>query len=74
LEAPSASGKPDEDRTVKGKPLFVRAQWDEEAAVWVATSDDVPGVATEEATMEGLMAKLEQIIPELLELNYLRTK
>jgi hypothetical protein len=22
------------------KPLFVRAEWDEEASVWVATSDD----------------------------------
>ncbi|MFW5731293.1 MAG: DUF1902 domain-containing protein, partial [Desulfonatronovibrionaceae bacterium] len=24
------------------KPLFVRAEWDNEAFVWVATSDDVP--------------------------------
>ncbi len=23
---------------MKGKPLFVRAEWDEEAMVWVATS------------------------------------
>ena len=51
------------------KPLFVRAEWDEEAHVWVATSDDVPGLATEEASMEGLIAKLEIIIPELLEAN-----
>jgi hypothetical protein len=29
-----------------GKPLFVRAEWDEVARVWVATSDDVPGLAT----------------------------
>ena len=52
-----------------GKPLFVRAEWDEEAGVWVATSDDVPGLATEEPTMEGLITKLKQIIPELLEAN-----
>ena len=54
------------------KPFFVRAEWDEEASVWVATSDDVPGLATEEATMEGLIEKLKVIIPELLEANGVR--
>jgi len=51
------------------KPFFIRAEWDEEAKVWVATSDDVPGLVTEEATMEGLIEKLKIIIPELLEAN-----
>lgn len=51
------------------KPFFVRAEWDDEARVWVATSDDVPGLVTEEATMEGLIEKLKVIIPELLEAN-----
>ena len=51
------------------KPFFVRAEWDEEANVWVATSDDVPGLVTEEATMEGLIEKLKVLIPELLEAN-----
>lgn len=51
------------------KPFFVRAEWDEEASVWVATSDDVPGLVTEEATMEGLIEKLKVIIPELLQAN-----
>ena len=37
------------------KPLFVRAEWDEEAHVWVATSDDVPGLATEGDTLERLV-------------------
>ena len=50
-------------------PLFVRAEWDGEAHVWVATSDDVPGLVTEEATMEGLIEKLKVVIPELLEAN-----
>jgi len=54
---------------MKGKPLFVRAEWDEEARVWVATSDDVPGLATEEGTMEGLIEKLKVMIPELLMAN-----
>ena len=54
------------------KPYFVRAEWDEEANVWVATSDDVPGLVTEEVTMEGLIEKLKVIIPELLEANGVR--
>ena len=40
------------------KPLLIRVEWDEEAKVWVATSDDVPGLATEEFTMEKLIEKL----------------
>jgi predicted RNase H-like HicB family nuclease len=56
-------------KDMKSKPLFVRAEWDEEARVWVATSDDVPGLATENDTLEGLIEKLKILIPELLEAN-----
>ena len=51
------------------KSLFVRAEWDEEACVWVATSDDVPGLATEAETTEALMDKLKVMIPGLMETN-----
>jgi predicted RNase H-like HicB family nuclease len=51
------------------KPFFIRAEWDETARVWVATSDDVPGLATESETMEDLVDKLKIMIPELLEAN-----
>ena len=51
------------------KPLFVRAEWDEEAQVWVATSDDVPGLATEGDNIESLIEKLKTLIPELLDAN-----
>jgi predicted RNase H-like HicB family nuclease len=54
---------------MNNKPLFVRVEWDEEAGVWVATSDDVPGLATEKETLEGLIEKLKILIPELLEAN-----
>ena len=43
--------------------------WDAEASVWVATSDDVPGLVTEAATIPELTGKLRVLIPELLEEN-----
>lgn len=51
------------------KSLFVRAEWDDEAEVWVATSDDVPGLVAEADTTEALLEKLHVLIPELLEAN-----
>ncbi len=51
------------------KPYYVHAEWDEAASVWVATSDDVPGLATESETAEALVEKLKILIPELLEAN-----
>lgn len=47
----------------------VEAVWDPEAGVWVATSDDVPGLATEAESIELLAARLRTIIPELLSAN-----
>jgi predicted RNase H-like HicB family nuclease len=52
----------------------IQADWDPEAAVWVATSEDVPGLATEAESLEALTAKLRVMIPELLEANQLLEK
>ena len=54
---------------LKGKPIRVEAIWDGEAQVWVATSDDVPGLITEADTSEQLIEKLQVMIPELLQAN-----
>lgn len=43
--------------------------WDNEAQVWVATSDDVPGLATESPTLFELVRKLQRLVPELNALN-----
>jgi len=51
------------------KQITVNAEWDAEAKVWVATSDDVPGLITEAETVEALAEKLSAMIPELLEAN-----
>jgi predicted RNase H-like HicB family nuclease len=47
----------------------VTAFWDPEASVWVAESDEVPGLVTEADTVEQLIAKLRVMVPELLEAN-----
>ena len=47
----------------------IRAQWDHEAGVWVAESEDVPGLVAEADSPNVLVQKLRTLIPELLELN-----
>lgn len=47
----------------------IRAQWDSEAGVWVAESEDVPGLVAEADSPNALAEKLRTLIPELLELN-----
>lgn len=52
----------------------VEADWDPDAGVWVATSDDVPGLATEAETIEELANRFRIMIPELLEANGLLSR
>ena len=47
----------------------ILAQWDSEAGVWVAQSEDVPGLVAEADSPNVLARKLRSLIPELLELN-----
>ena len=51
------------------KVYQVLAQWDTEAGVWVAESEDVPGLVAEAESPNLLREKLRVLIPELLELN-----
>ena len=43
--------------------------WDEEASVWVATSPDVTGLVLESESLDSLMNRVKDAVPELLELN-----
>lgn len=47
--------------------IEIKAEWDPEASVWVATSEDLPGLVTEAVTLEDLSRKLLVMVPELLE-------
>jgi len=51
------------------RAYVVNATWDDEAEVWVAVSDDVPGLVTEAEDFPRLIKKLQVMIPELLEAN-----
>ena len=49
------------------RPIVVTADWDPEAAVWVATSRDLRGLVTEAESVELLRAKLPGMVLDLLE-------
>ncbi len=51
--------------------IIVKAEWDQQALVWTATSDDVPGLVAESPSMEKLRPKVMVMIEELIELNKL---
>nr|WP_295888537.1 DUF1902 domain-containing protein [uncultured Devosia sp.] len=51
------------------KKLLVTAQWDDEAKVWVATSQDIPGLVTEAPSLDALLERVLAVAPELLEDN-----
>ena len=46
----------------------VNLLWDDEARVWVATSEDVPGLILESESDDALIEKVRNAIPELLEI------
>ena len=53
--------------------VFVKCKismfWDDEACVWVATSDDMPGLVLEDGSFEGLVNEVKLALPTLVELN-----
>ncbi|MDN5926587.1 MAG: DUF1902 domain-containing protein [Hyphomicrobiales bacterium] len=51
------------------KKFLVTAEWDGEAGVWVATSDDIPGLVTEAGSLDELLKRVLAVAPELLEDN-----
>ena len=47
----------------------VNLTWDPEASVWVATSEDIPGLVLESGSFDALLERVRFAAPELLELN-----
>lgn len=66
-------GRTEKTSTINDIPN-VTAQWDTEANVWVASSDNVPGLVTEADTLVALEIKLKVLVLELFALNKLQLK
>ena len=47
----------------------VKILWDNEADIWVAKSDDLPGLALESGSCDALIEKVKYIVPELMDMN-----
>ena len=47
----------------------VTLTWDNEAFMWIATSDDVPGLVLESNSYDALIERVKIAIPDLLEIN-----
>jgi Domain of unknown function (DUF1902) len=52
--------------------ILVKAEWDPDVSVWVASSEDVPGLAAEAPTLEALRPKVHAMIADLIEMNGLK--
>ena len=50
-------------------PINITAEWDPEASVWVATSDDIAGFVMEDVTIERLVSRVPGVLEDLIELN-----
>lgn len=45
--------------------------WDNEASVWIATSEDIPGLVLESGSFDALAERVRFAVPELLEMDQL---
>lgn len=43
--------------------------WDDETNVWIATSNDIPGLVLESGSFDALLERTRFAVPELLKLN-----
>ena len=50
--------------------LIIKMTWDPEACVWIAESEDVPGLVLESGSFDALLERVRFAVPELLALNH----
>jgi hypothetical protein len=51
------------------RSILIKARWDGEAAVWIATSNDVPGLVVEAEHWDDMITEVRLVLPDLLELS-----
>ena len=47
----------------------VKFVWDDDANVWIATSNDIPGLILESGSFDALLERVRFAVPGLLSLN-----
>ena len=52
------------------KECIINLIWDKDAAVWIATSEDIPGLVLESESLDDLIEKVREAVPELLMMNH----
>lgn len=48
---------------------MINFTWDADPSVWIATSNDIPGLVLESGSFDALLKRTRFAVPELLELN-----
>ena len=48
---------------------IINVTWDSDAAVYIATSENIPGLVLESGSFDALIEKVRVAVPELLQLN-----
>jgi hypothetical protein len=56
------------DAFAMARSITIKARWDSEAGVWIATSGDVHGLVVEAETWPAMIREVRLILPDLLEL------
>ena len=56
------------------KEIIGHAEWHEEPKLWIATSDDIWGLAAQATEFELLRAKVLPMISDLIELNKVKVE
>ena len=52
--------------SMKPRVYAIQVEWDSEAKMWVAYSDDIPGLATEAPDIEALAIRIEALAIDIL--------
>jgi Domain of unknown function (DUF1902) len=50
------------------RSIIIKARWDNDAGVWIATSEDVHGLVVEADSWPDMIREVRLILPDLLEL------
>ena len=51
------------------RDIIIQARWDTEGGVWLATSEDIPGLVVEADTWPAMISEVQLVLPELLDVS-----